>query len=175
MRRWDNHKNKLRSSRKSKINLRLVSVRRMKRSRSSNSNKRSLKSRVSRNRRLRLRNSPLRSKLTSSKKLLPRNISPKANRFLSSKTKWKRRRRFFAWKLNPKRRSSKNNREMLRLCKQSLPLNSMTKRLKLPRIPRLNSFRNRRRLPTRLNKLSLRLNHLLFKRPIGPKKLRLML
>jgi regulator of replication initiation timing len=96
MRRWDNHKNKLRSSRKSKINLRLVSVRRMKRSRSSNSNKRSLKSRVSRNRRLRLRNSPLRSKLTSSKKLLPRNISPKANRFLSSKTKWKRRRNFFA-------------------------------------------------------------------------------
>ena len=96
MRRWDNHKNKLRSSRKSKINSRLVSVRRMKRSRSSNSNKRSPKLRVSRNRRPRLRNSLLRSKLTSFKRPLPRSISPKANRSLNSKIKWRKRRKLFA-------------------------------------------------------------------------------
>jgi hypothetical protein len=129
---------------------------------------------VSRNRRLRLRNLPLRSKLTSFKRLLPRSILFKANRSLSSRTKWRRRRRLFACKSRPRRRSRKSKREMSRLCRQSLPLSSITTRLKLLKMPKLSSFRNKKRLQTRLNKLSLRLKLLLFKRPREPKKLRLM-
>jgi len=116
----------------------------------------------------------LRSKLTSSKRLLPRSTLSKANRSLSSRTKWRRRRRLFACKSRPRRRSSKSKREMSRLCRQSLPLSSITTRLKLPRMPKLSSFRNKKRLQTRLNKLSLRLKLLLFKRLREPKKLRLM-
>lgn len=129
---------------------------------------------MSRNRRLRLRNLPLRSKLTSFKRLLPRSILFKANRSLSSRTKWRRRRRLFACKSRPRRRSRKSKREMSRLCRQSLPLSSITTRLKLLKMPKLSSFRNKKRLQTRLNKLSLRLKLLLFKRPREPKKLRLM-
>ena len=129
---------------------------------------------MSRNRRLRLRNLPLRSKITSFKRLLPRSILFKANRSLSSRTKWRRRRRLFACKSRPRRRSRKSKREMSRLCRQSLPLSSITTRLKLLKMPKLSSFRNKKRLQTRLNKLSLRLKLLLFKRPREPKKLRLM-
>lgn len=171
---WSNLLSKVRSSRKSKINLRPVLARRPMRLRISNSSKRRLKLRVSRNKRLRLRNSRLRSKITSSKRLLPKSTSPKANRSLSSKTKWRKRRRLSDWKSNLKRRSSKSKRETSRPCRQSFPLNSITTRPRLPRMPMPSSFRNKRRLPIRLNKLSLRLNLLSFKRPREPKKLRLM-